>query len=88
MRIATITTLLFALAACDPPALREYEVEHKGLVRGTVFYPAGAQRGNVIVLLFKSDNLPPPTGSGGPGSSAAAGSFWPRPRGQPPGRAP
>lgn len=60
-----ILTLLCGLVACAPPELREYE-PHTGLIRGTIFYPSGAARGNVIVLLFKATDLPPPTGSGSP----------------------
>ncbi|MFO0729078.1 MAG: hypothetical protein U1E65_35185 [Myxococcota bacterium] len=57
--------LLSVLSACSGPNLDEYE-PHTGLIRGTVFYPAGIARGNVVVLLFRADDLPPPTGTGRP----------------------
>ncbi len=62
--IGALTALI--AASCGEPTVREYEVQRNGIIKGTVIYPAGTARGNVIVLLFRSDNLPPPTGSGRP----------------------
>lgn len=69
MRTQSLTLALIAslgAAACDDPTVREYEVQHNGIIQGTVFYQRGTERGNVIVLLFRASDLPPPTGSGRP----------------------
>jgi hypothetical protein len=60
-----IICVLALLIGCSDPGVREYE-PHSGIIRGTVLYPAGAQRGNAIVLLFREDDPPPPQGSGRP----------------------
>ena len=66
-RLSTLLVagLVAGAIACDEPTLREYEPQN-GLIRGTVFYQRGTERGNVIVLLFRATELPPPTGSGRP----------------------
>jgi hypothetical protein len=66
-RLSTLLVAGLAVGAlaCGDPTLREYEPQN-GLIRGTVFYQRGTERGNVIVLLFRATDLPPPTGSGRP----------------------
>lgn len=59
---------LFSLgivAGCEDPDVSEYE-PRTGIVSGTIFYPDGNARGNVIVLLFREDAPPPPRGTAGP----------------------
>src|SRR5262245_36879227 len=66
MRSIFITIFLaLALVGCTDPNIREYQ-RRTGIIKGTVFYPAGTQRGNVIVLLFRASDPPPPTGTGRP----------------------
>jgi hypothetical protein len=50
---------------CSSPGVQEYE-PRTGIITGTVFYPGGTARGNVVVVLFRADNPPPPQGSGSP----------------------
>lgn len=67
MRAKLLTTLVAAgvASACAEPNLNEYEA-HTGIVTGTILYPRGTARGNVIVFLFREDNPPPPEGTGRP----------------------
>lgn len=72
MRTLSKTLLLCALftggavtSSCGEPSLREYE-PRTGIIQGTVLYRQGTARGNVIVLLFRASDPPPPIGSGRP----------------------
>ncbi len=58
---------LTAIAAvgCDGIGINEFQ-PHTGVIQGTVVYPGGTARGNVIITLFAEDRLPPPTGTSGP----------------------
>lgn len=66
-RRAWIAGLFFAGTAfgCANPNIDEYE-PRSGIITGTIFYPSAKARGNVIVLLFREDTLPPPAGTGRP----------------------
>ena len=63
----SLSFLVFCLhvVACDTPSVNEF-APHTGLIRGTLVYPAGTARGNVIISLFEEDKLPPPQGTFGP----------------------
>jgi uncharacterized protein (DUF2141 family) len=56
---------LLLLAACGDPSVHEF-APRTGVIRGTIVYPRGTARGNVVVTLFAEDRLPPPQGTSGP----------------------
>lgn len=65
-QIVLFFTAFAALAAsCSDPQISEYEAR-TGIITGNIFYPGGTARGNVIVLLFREDQPPPPKGTSGP----------------------
>src|SRR5262245_49226134 len=65
MRAGIMALAACAFVACSDPQIEEYE-PRTGIITGTIFYPGGAARGNVIVLLFREDTPPPPQGTGRP----------------------
>ncbi len=65
---------LLLLAACKEPSIDEYEPRN-GIITGSVLYRVTPSmnpctppdvEGNVVVLLFAEDRLPPPQGTSGP----------------------
>ncbi|MCK6544414.1 hypothetical protein L6R52_00960 [Myxococcota bacterium] len=63
--VASALAILSQGTGCSTPGVQEYE-PRTGLITGTVFYPGGTARGNVVVVLFRADNPPPPQGTGSP----------------------
>src|SRR5688500_18777638 len=58
--------LLFVVfAACSDPTITEYE-PRAGVITGTVLYPGGEARGNVVIALYRESAPPPPRGDGSP----------------------
>lgn len=65
MKRLAIAVAISVVAACGEPSVNEF-APRTGIIRGSVIYPGGTARGNVIITLFEQSKLPPPTGTSGP----------------------
>ena len=66
MKRLAVTLGAFLWISCgEPISVNEFSA-HTGVIKGTVVYPQGTARGNVIITLFDEKKLPPPTGTSGP----------------------